>query len=81
MPDLAADGLDVSVIIAHHLAESGLLARKLAGARVVTCAAPSYLRRRGIPFRPQDLVPHQCLSHSVVQFEDWHYETEEGQSP
>ncbi len=78
MPDLVADGLDVSIVVAQRLANSAFLARKLASARVITCAAPSYLRRRGIPFRPQDLVHHQCLSHSVGQFEDWQFETEEG---
>jgi DNA-binding transcriptional LysR family regulator/transcription elongation GreA/GreB family factor len=78
LPDLALDGLDVSIVMMQRLADSALLARKLATARVVTCAAPSYLRRHGIPFRPQDLVHHDCLSHSVVQFEDWHFETEEG---
>lgn len=78
VPDLAADGLDVSVVIVRRLPDSGLLARKLATARVVACAAPSYLRRHGIPFRPQDLVHHQCLAHSVVQYEDWQFETEEG---
>ncbi len=78
LPDLALDGLDVSIVMTRRLADSGLLARKLAKARVVTCAAPSYLRRYGIPFRPQDLVHHQCLSHSVVQLEDWHFVTDEG---
>ncbi|MDB4934991.1 MAG: hypothetical protein JWP87_1963 [Labilithrix sp.] len=78
VPDLAADGLDISIVITQRLADSGLLAKKLATSRVVTCAAPSYLRRKGIPFRPQDLVHHQCLAHSVLQFEDWHFETEEG---
>ena len=78
LPDLALDGLDVSIVMTRRLADSGLLARKLAKAKVVTCAAPSYLRRHGIPFRPQDLVHHHCLSHSVVQFEDWHFETDEG---
>ena len=78
LPDLAADGLDVSIVIARRLADSGHLAKKLASIRVVTCAAPAYLRRRGIPFRPQDLVHHQCLSHSAMQLEDWHFETEEG---
>ncbi|MEA2752291.1 MAG: hypothetical protein QOI41_6434 [Myxococcales bacterium] len=78
VPDLAADGLDVSVVIVRRLADSPFLAKKLATARVVTCAAPSYLRRKGIPFRPQDLVLHQCLAHSVVQYEDWQFETEEG---
>lgn len=78
IPDIGADGVDVSIVVAQRLSDSGLLARKLGSSRVATCAAPAYLRRKGIPFRPQDLVHHQCLSHSVVHFEDWHFDTEEG---
>lgn len=78
VPDIGADGVDVTLVIAQRLTDSSLFARKLATARVVTCAAPAYLRRRGIPFRPQDLVHHECLSHSVAQFQDWHFETDEG---
>jgi len=78
VPDLAAEAIDVSIVIAERLADSALSAKKLATVRVVTCAAPSYLRRRGIPFRPQDLVLHQRLAHSVAQLEDWPFQTDEG---
>ncbi len=77
-PEIGADGVDVTIVIAQRLTDSSLIARKLATARVVTCAAPAYLRRKGIPFRPQDLIHHECLSHSVAQFQDWHFETDEG---
>ena len=78
IPEIGADGVDVTIVIAQRLTDSSLIAKKLATARVVTCAAPAYLRRKGIPFRPQDLVHHECLSHSVAQFQDWHFETDEG---
>jgi DNA-binding transcriptional LysR family regulator/transcription elongation GreA/GreB family factor len=77
-PDLSMDGLDVAIIVAPRLADSGLFVRKLASVRVIVCASPSYLRRKGIPFRPQDLVLHDCLSHSVRLAENWHFDTEEG---
>lgn len=76
--DVAADGLDVSIVVARRLPDSGLLAKKLATSRVTTCAAPSYLRKYGVPFRPQDLVHHECLAPSVAQPEDWRFDTEEG---
>lgn len=78
LPEIGADGVDVTIVIAQRLTDSSLTAKKLATARVVTCASPAYLRRKGIPFRPQDLVHHECLSHSVAQFQDWHFETDEG---
>ncbi|HEU4409084.1 MAG TPA: LysR substrate-binding domain-containing protein [Polyangiaceae bacterium] len=77
-PDAAFDGLDVAVVIARRLADSGLSARKLATTGLVVCASREYLRRKGIPFRPQDLVHHECLSHAVLQADDWRFGTDEG---
>lgn len=79
IPDLTVDEVDVAIVVAGRLADSGLTTRKLASTRVVVCAAPEYLRRKGIPFRPQDLVLHDCLSHSIRQtVEDWRFHTDEG---
>lgn len=73
MPDLAREGLDVAIIIAERLSETWLTARKLATDRLVPCAAPGYLRRRGIPFRPQELVHHARIAR-----EPWSFTTDEG---
>jgi DNA-binding transcriptional LysR family regulator len=78
LPDLTGDAVDVAIVVARRLPDSELVARKLASVRVAVCASPSYLRKKGIPFRPQDLVLHDCLSHSILQAEDWHFDTEEG---
>ena len=78
LPDIRAESADVMIVMAERLADSSLFARKLTTARVVTCAAPGYLRRFGIPFRPQELVHHQWLSHSGAPLQDWHFVTDEG---
>jgi DNA-binding transcriptional LysR family regulator len=79
VPERTADELDIAIVIAGRLTDSGLTTRKLASVRVAVCAAPAYLRRKGIPFRPQDLVHHDCLSHSVRQApDDLRFQTEEG---
>lgn len=79
VPDLTGEQIDVAVVIAGRLADSGLTTRKLASLRVTVCAAPSYLRQKGIPFRPQDLVLHDCVSHSVRQSgDDLRFQTDEG---
>lgn len=79
VPDLTLDQVDVAILVAGQLADSALTTRKLAVVRVAVCAAPSYLRRKGIPFRPQDLVLHDCVSHSVRQTtEDLRFQTDEG---
>ncbi|MBX3227918.1 MAG: LysR family transcriptional regulator [Labilithrix sp.] len=78
-PDPTPDPFDVAVVVSRRLADSGLVARKLATSRAVVCAAPAYLRRRGIPFRPQDLVHHDCLR--LLHTEDWQFDTDEGRIP
>lgn len=78
-PDLTVEQIDVAIVIAGRLTDSGLTTRKLAAVRVAVCAAPRYLRRRGIPFRPQDLVLHDCVSHSIRQgSDDFSFHTDEG---
>lgn len=79
LPDFEAGGIDVAIVVASRLADSGLVARKLATTRVVACASPDYLRRKGIPFRPQDLVLHRCVAHSQFEgSEGWSFQTDEG---
>lgn len=58
--DLVADGIDVAIRIGR-LADSSLVARRLATCRFVLCAAPDYLERAGRPDVPEDLVRHDCV--------------------
>ena len=76
-PDVASEGIDVAIMMAEKLSESWLVARKLASNRVVACAAPGYLRRHGIPFRPQDLIHHHRIVHARRR-DQWQFTTNEG---
>lgn len=88
VPDLATEGLDVAIVLAQRLADPSLVARKIASDHLVVCAAPSYLRRKGIPFRPQDLIHHDRITHASARREgiwgktgpqpEWHFTTDEG---
>src|SRR6267378_1002217 len=40
---------------------ASLVARKILETRVLTCAAPAYLERRGMPATPHDLVDHETI--------------------
>jgi DNA-binding transcriptional LysR family regulator len=60
--DPIEEGVDVTIRIGA-LADSSLIARKLAPARRVLAAAPGYLRRHGTPGSPDDLTSHRCLSY------------------
>jgi len=60
MVNLVEEGFDVGVRIGA-LADSSVIARKLAAVRMVTCASPDYLRSAGVPAMPQDLVKHEAI--------------------
>jgi DNA-binding transcriptional LysR family regulator len=60
--DPIEEGADVTIRIAR-LADSSLIARKLAPSRRVLVAAPDYLARNGEPHTPQDLGHHRCLNY------------------
>jgi DNA-binding transcriptional LysR family regulator len=62
---LADEGIDVALRIGP-LEDSGLIVRKLDDIQLVVCAAPEYLRRRGEPATPDDLVEHDCLGFGDV---------------
>ena len=64
--DLIAEGFDAAIRIGH-LPDSGLIARTLASYRVVTCASPAYLERRGVPPTAEDLKAHGCLDYIFSQ--------------
>lgn len=58
--DLVSEGFDLAIRIGA-LEDSTLVARHIAPNRRVLCASPDYLRRRGIPKTPKDLIEHDCL--------------------
>jgi len=52
--NIVGEGADC-VIRAGKLEDMGMIGRKVADLEYLTCAAPSYLQRRGLPISPQDL--------------------------
>lgn len=58
--DLIEERFDLAVRIAD-LPESSLVAKRLGDMRLVVCAAPAYLARRGRPQAPDALAGHACL--------------------
>ena len=63
--DLAAEGVDVAIRAIRAFGatpRSNLISRQLFIDPLVTCAAPSYLDRHGIPEWVADLENHACLN-------------------
>ncbi len=77
--DLIDEGVDVALRLSEQMNEESLVARKLFTNRRLICAAPSYLQRYGTPQTPEDLLKHNCLTHSsVAHFNDWEFAGPEG---
>jgi len=70
--DLAENHVHVAVRIGE-LADSALIARKIGASRSITCASPDYLRRRGEPLRPADLVDHEGVTFRGFSPFQWRY--------
>ncbi|PQO95199.1 LysR family transcriptional regulator [Massilia phosphatilytica] len=60
--DLVAEGVDVAVRFGPQPASS-MSSRLLLNTRVLTVAAPAYLKRHGRPKVPQHLAGHECLQY------------------
>jgi len=72
--DLVEEGYDVAVRIVR-MADSSLIARRLAPSRNILCASPAYLARHGTPLRPEDLAAHECLIYSYQAVGDrWRFQ-------
>lgn len=70
--DLVQEGLDLAIRIGT-LKDLPLVVRRLAPSRFVLCAAPGYLKTRGVPRAPDDLLRHACFGVSLMPWGDeWH---------
>jgi len=70
--DLIGQGQDFAIRYGE-LADSSLRVRRLAENRRIVCASPVYLKARGVPQHPDDLVCHECIvmRHGATIDRDW----------
>jgi DNA-binding transcriptional LysR family regulator len=73
--DLVREGYDLAVRIGV-LADSSLVARKLATIRFLTVASPAYLARHDEPETPEALRAHACLLYGQGRNVRWRYRVE-----
>jgi LysR family transcriptional regulator for bpeEF and oprC len=60
--DFSEEEVDV-ILRVGKLADSGMVAKQIYQAKFVVCASPAYLRQKGAPKQPSDLVHHNCLGY------------------
>jgi len=70
--DLFDDAIDVALRIGR-LADSGLIARQVGEVRRLWVASPAYLKRRGSPRAPADLVRHDVILGTSPAAQDWRF--------
>jgi DNA-binding transcriptional LysR family regulator len=76
--DLVEEGFDMAVRIAR-LPSSSLISRRIASTRMVLCASPTYLRQRGTPTHPMELVDHDVMAYSLLSTgENWEFTGPDG---
>ncbi|MDR3515315.1 MAG: LysR family transcriptional regulator [Azospirillaceae bacterium] len=61
--DPLEEGFEVMVRIGE-IDDASLVAHPLAPYRLIACASPDYLARRGVPKTPSDLERHDCLAYA-----------------
>ena len=73
--DMVEGGFDIAIRDAA-LADSSLVARKLARDTRIAVAAPQYIEQYGEPTHPNDLANHACVSLAGV--ESWAFQCDQG---
>ena len=62
--NLLEEHVDVAVRIGE-LPDSSMIAKRVGLIRLMLCASPAYLKRRGVPKTPLDLATHDCVIHET----------------
>lgn len=73
MVDIVDEGFD-AVVRTGEPTDSRLVSRRLGGFQLVLVASPAYLKQRGQPEKPADLLNHACLQHkfpTTGRLEPW----------
>jgi DNA-binding transcriptional LysR family regulator len=70
--DLFDEAIDVALRIGR-LADSSLVARQVGEVRRLWLASPAYLKRRGSPRSPADLVRHDVILGTSPAAQDWRF--------
>jgi DNA-binding transcriptional LysR family regulator len=77
--DLVEEGVDVAIRIGR-LTDSGLSARRIGVSQRCTVATAGYLKSKGTPKTPQDLVHHNCILYAYLSTgSEWIFNGKDGE--
>ncbi|MFC0268629.1 LysR family transcriptional regulator [Kushneria aurantia] len=78
LTDIIADGFHAGIRLGDHLQDNMVAIRLSASEAAAYVAAPTYLRRHGMPATPQALLEHTCIRYrqpSAGRIADWRFVT------
>jgi DNA-binding transcriptional LysR family regulator len=62
--DLVEEQFDAAILIGNlQQFDSTMIARQLGISQTLLVASPGYIKKHGMPARPEDLAAHQCLTY------------------
>jgi DNA-binding transcriptional LysR family regulator len=77
--DIVAGGYDAGIRLVEAIDRDMIHVRLMGGCRLVVAGAPSYLKKRGTPQTPEDLLQHDCICMRWAKgAEPWAWELERG---
>jgi len=77
--DLFDEAADLAIRIGYPT-DSSMIARAIAPVPRHACASPAYLKRRGYPESPEDLLHHDCLHYNLIsEREEWTFLGDDGE--
>jgi DNA-binding transcriptional LysR family regulator len=78
--DLFDEAADLAIRIGYP-ADSSMIMRTIAPIPRYACASPQYLKRRGYPESPEDLLHHDCLHYNLIsEREEWTFLGDDGET-
>lgn len=77
--NIVSEGFDAGIRLIEAIDQDMVQVRLTEPCRVVVAGAPSYLKRKGVPETPTDLLKHDCLCfRRTPNDEPWPWEFERG---
>ena len=78
LTDIAARGIDAGVRSGEQVAKDMIAVRIAPDMRMAVVGAPSYLKTRSVPKKPQDLIHHNCITLRLPHGGVYAWEFEKG---
>ena len=71
--DPPIEDYDITLMGVDANFDANIVARKVTESETILIASPDYVRRKGVPKKPEDLAEHECmrLRRSDVPFRNW----------